>query len=60
MIDFEQVDFSYSPKVKLLSDLNLQFEPGHIHGLLGKNGEGKSTLLKLIAGLLFPQKGKWR
>jgi ABC-2 type transport system ATP-binding protein len=32
--------------------------PGHIHGLLGKNGEGKSTMLKLIAGLLFPQKGK--
>ena len=58
MIHFEKVDFSYSPKVKLLSDLNLQFEPGHIHGLLGKNGEGKSTLLKLIAGLLFPQRGK--
>ena len=58
MIFFEKIDFSYSPKVKLLSDLDLQFEPGHIHGLLGKNGEGKSTLLKLIAGLLFPKKGK--
>ena len=58
MIHFEKVDFSYHPKVKLLSDLNLQFEPGHIHGLLGKNGEGKSTMLKLAAGLLFPQKGK--
>ena len=58
MIYFENIDFSYSSKVKLLSDVNLQLEPGHIHGLLGKNGEGKSTLLKLIAGLLFPQKGK--
>jgi len=58
MIHFEKVDFSYSPKVKLLSDINLQFKPDHIHGLLGKNGEGKSTLLKLVAGLLFPQKGK--
>jgi len=58
MIHFEKVDFSYSSRVKLLSDVNLQLEPGHIHGLLGKNGEGKSTLLKLIAGLLFPQKGK--
>jgi len=58
MIHFEKVDFSYSSMVKLLSDVNLQLEPGHIHGLLGKNGEGKSTLLKLIAGLLFPQKGK--
>ena len=58
MIHFEKVDFSYNSKVKLLSDVNLQLEPGHIHGLLGKNGEGKSTLLKLVAGLLFPQKGK--
>ena len=58
MIQFEEVDFSYSSKVKLLRDLNLQFKPGHIHGLLGKNGEGKSTMLKLIAGLLFPKKGK--
>lgn len=58
MIYFEKIDFSYSSKVKLLSDVNLQLEPGHIHGLLGKNGEGKSTMLKLIAGLLFPQKGK--
>ncbi len=58
MIHFEKVDFSYSPKVKLLSDVDLQLNPGHIHGLLGKNGEGKSTLLKLIAGLLFPRKGK--
>jgi len=58
MISFEKVDFSYNSKDKLLSDLNLQLKPGHIHGLLGKNGEGKSTLLKLIAGLLFPQKGK--
>jgi len=58
MIQFEKVNFSYSSKAKLLSDINLKLEPGHIHGLLGKNGEGKSTLLKLIAGLLFPQKGK--
>ena len=58
MIQFKEVDFTYSPKAKLLLDLNLRFEPGRIHGLLGKNGEGKSTLLKLVAGLLFPQKGK--
>jgi len=58
MIHFEKVDFSYNPRIKLLSDVNLQLKPGHIHGLLGKNGEGKSTLLKLTAGLLFPKKGK--
>ena len=57
MIHFKKVDFSYNSRIKLLSDVDLQLGPGHIHGLLGKNGEGKSTLLKLIAGLLFPQKG---
>ena len=57
MIDFKQVDFRYSKRVPLLSNLSLEINPGHIHGLLGKNGEGKSTLLKLISGLLFPQAG---
>ncbi|MDR2804525.1 MAG: ABC transporter ATP-binding protein [Dysgonamonadaceae bacterium] len=56
-IHLKNVDFSYSKKAKLLLDVSLQIPSGHIHGLLGKNGEGKSTLLKLIAGLLFPQKG---
>ncbi|MDR2086572.1 MAG: ABC transporter ATP-binding protein [Dysgonamonadaceae bacterium] len=57
IIHFEKVNFSYNKKRPLLSGLSLQLQPGHIHGLLGKNGEGKSTLLKLVAGLLFPQKG---
>jgi ABC-2 type transport system ATP-binding protein len=58
MIDINNVDFSYSRHTKLLSGLSLQLEAGRIHGLLGKNGEGKSTLLKLISGLDFPSKGK--
>ena len=57
MIDINNVDFSYSRHTKLLSGLSLQLEAGRIHGLLGKNGEGKSTLLKLISGLDFPSKG---
>jgi ABC-2 type transport system ATP-binding protein len=58
LIKFKNVDFSYVKKAPLLTNLDLQVTPGHIHGLLGKNGEGKSTLLKLIAGLIFPQNGK--
>lgn len=57
MIDIKQVEFSYSKRTKLLSNLSLQLEAGRIHGLLGKNGEGKSTLLKLISGLVFPKEG---
>jgi ABC-2 type transport system ATP-binding protein len=58
MIDIKNVDFSYSRNTKLLSNLSLQLETGRIHGLLGKNGEGKSTLLKLISGLVFPSLGE--
>jgi len=57
MIDIKNVDFSYSRNTKLLTDLSLKLESGRIHGLLGKNGEGKSTLLKLISGLVFPIRG---
>ena len=38
-------------------DLNLGFPAGEIVGILGLNGSGKSTMLKLIAGLLFPTAG---
>jgi ABC-2 type transport system ATP-binding protein len=57
MVNVQNVTFSYSRNTKLLSNLSLQLEAGRIHGLLGKNGEGKSTLLKLISGLDFPKAG---
>ncbi len=58
MIQLQNLEFSYSKKASLLSNLTLQLEAGRIHGLLGKNGEGKSTLLKLISGLVFPTQGQ--
>jgi ABC-2 type transport system ATP-binding protein len=58
MLSLYQLNFSY-PKAKtpLLEDINLDIEAGHIYGLLGANGEGKSTLLYLMAGLLHPGTG---
>ena len=58
MIYLDRVSFGYSKRKKLFSDLSLQLAPGHIYGLLGKNGAGKSSLLRNIAGLLFPLEGK--
>lgn len=58
MIQIEQLNFGYSRKVPLFRDLNLSLTAGHIYGLLGKNGAGKSSLLKNIAGLVFPGSGK--
>ena len=57
MISIQNLHFSYRKK-PIFKGLNLQLQPGHIYGLLGKNGTGKSTLLRNIAGLLFPDKGK--
>jgi ABC-2 type transport system ATP-binding protein len=57
MVNVQNVTFSYTRKTELLSNLSLKLEAGRIHGLLGKNGEGKSTLLKLISGLDFPKSG---
>jgi ABC-2 type transport system ATP-binding protein len=56
MIDIQNLHFAYKKK-KVFTGLNLSLEPGHIYGLLGKNGTGKSTLLRNIAGLLFPDQG---
>ncbi len=56
-IRINHLNFSYSKKNPLLTDINLQIQAGYIYGLLGKNGAGKTTLLKLISGLRFPQAG---
>lgn len=56
MIQLESVSKRYLTK-KALKDVSLQIEPGHIVGLIGSNGSGKSTTLKLIAGLVRPTKG---
>ena len=56
MITIRELNFSYRRK-QVFSNLNLSLEAGHIYGLLGRNGTGKSTLLRNIAGLLFPDSG---
>jgi len=45
-------------KTEGVRDLSLEFPAGEIVGVLGLNGSGKSTMLKLMAGLLFPTKGE--
>jgi len=58
MIKIEQLKFGYSKKKNLFNHLNAEVSIGKVYGLLGHNGAGKTTMLKLIAGLLFPKSGK--
>ncbi len=44
--------------VKALKQINLTVEEGKIIGLLGHNGSGKTTMMKIIAGLKYPTTGK--
>lgn len=41
-----------------LRDVSFSVRPGEAIGVVGRNGQGKSTLLKLVAGVLFPDEGK--
>ena len=57
LLEFKNVNKSYGEK-KVLKDINIKIPKGKIIGLLGKNGTGKSTLLKLINDLLVPTSGE--
>lgn len=57
MIEIKDLEYRYSIARSLFQGISLSIESGHISGLLGKNGEGKTTLLKLIAGQLLRKGG---
>lgn len=58
MVNIQNLQFAYRKTKPVFEQLNLKLEAGHIYGLLGENGTGKSTLLKLMAGLAFPLSGQ--
>ncbi|KLT64819.1 ATP-binding cassette domain-containing protein [Pedobacter sp. BMA] len=58
MIQINNLNFGYSKRKILFKNLNLQLSAGQIYGLLGKNGAGKSSLLKNLAGLVYAESGK--
>lgn len=57
MIEIHNLSFHYTKGVPIFNDISTSLLPGHIYGLLGLNGIGKTTFLKLICGLLFPKTG---
>lgn len=57
MICMEEVTFSYDKKVPVLQNLSFRIRQGESVGLIGANGCGKTTLLKLLCGLPEPAAG---
>jgi len=57
MIQIDNLDFGYTKHKPMFQQFNLSLQKGKIYGLLGKNGMGKTTLLKQIAGFLHPKSG---
>jgi len=51
----DSIEFSYDSRVQLLTGVYLSCKIGEIVGLLGRNGCGKSTLMKIIFGVLTPK-----
>ena len=57
MITVSNVALNFSG-TNLFSDVNLKFTPGNCYGIIGANGAGKSTFLKILSGELEPSKGE--
>lgn len=56
MIQVSNVSLRFGDR-KLFEDVNIKFNPGNCYGLIGANGAGKSTFLKVLSGELEPQTG---
>lgn len=57
LVEFKNVSKKFGQKIAL-DNINIKFEKGKIYGLLGPNGSGKTTMIKIINGLLQPSDGE--
>ncbi len=57
-IEIKNLKFGYNKERLVLDNINLSFEPNTITSVLGPNGSGKTTMLKLILGLIKPADGE--
>src|SRR3954466_15787084 len=57
MISINNLSLRYGKRV-LFEDVNIKFNEGNCYGIIGANGAGKSTFLKIISGEIDPTTGK--
>lgn len=56
-LKIEKVEKKFKENI-VLKDVNLEFESGKIYGFIGRNGSGKTVLLKMICGFYYPTSGR--
>ena len=57
IVEIKDMSFAYDTGRLILDDVSLNFRRGQVIAIMGGSGMGKTTLLKLIGGLLSPDKG---
>lgn len=57
MIEIKNVSKTYNNNIKAIDNLNLKINDGEIVGFIGLNGAGKTTAIKMMTGILQPDKG---
>ena len=58
MIEFQNVSFAYETGENVIEDMSFSIGAGESVGLIGANGAGKSTIMKLLLGLVMPTEGR--
>ncbi|RJE84133.1 sugar ABC transporter ATP-binding protein [Paracoccus onubensis] len=57
ILSLQNVSKSFGP-IQVLHNVDLALEPGEVHALIGENGAGKSTIMKILGGFLDPTDGQ--
>jgi branched-chain amino acid transport system ATP-binding protein len=58
LLELDRVTAGYAQDIDVLREVSLSVHAGHVSGLIGLNGAGKSTIVKTICGLLAPKAGR--
>ena len=56
-VKLDQVDFSYTPEFPILKNVSMEVNPGQIIGIVGASGEGKTTFLRILLGIVDVSRG---
>ena len=56
-VSFEHVSFAYGSGPQILTNVDVELQPGEVVGIVGRSGSGKSTITRLLQGLYHPNSG---